>query len=107
MQSCQRASNRKGIKMVLRKCLAGLALAAGCLAVSLAGCGVLPGGTTGNALAGATLFNQSCATCHSGASLRGAASRVVNDLGTLAPAMTGIILSDQQVADVKAFLLTQ
>jgi len=90
--------------MRMRRGLAGLGFAAAAALVTGAGC-TPPG--SGNVTAGETKFNASCATCHSAASLRGTASLVTNDLGTLAPQMAGITLTDQEVADIQAFLATQ
>ena len=64
-------------------------------------------GNEASIAAGEAKFNASCDTCHSAASIRGAASRVVNDLGTLTPAMAGITLTDQEVANIRAFLAAQ
>lgn len=92
--------------MSLRTGLVGLLLGAGIAVITLSGC-TTPVTTGGDASAGQSKFAASCATCHSAASLKGASSRVVNNLGSLTPAMTGITLTDQEVADIKAFLLAQ
>jgi mono/diheme cytochrome c family protein len=91
--------------MQTRRWLAALVVAVASTVVTLTGCTPPVGG--GDATAGQTKFNASCVNCHSAASLRGTASFVTNDLGTLTPAMTGITLTDQEVADVRAYLLTQ
>ncbi len=57
----------------------------------------------GDPVAGLNLFNQRCIGCHPFAATLNA-NLVVNDLGTVNAAMTGIVLTDQEVADVKAFL---
>ncbi len=71
------------------------------------GCPTTPGGTTGDAAAGQTLFSQECSGCHTAAALAPARSRITNDLGTINAAMNGITLTDQQVADLQAYLATQ
>ena len=92
--------------MQTRRGLAVLGVAAAAVLAISSGC-TTPTGTGGNVTAGETKFNASCATCHSAGALRGAASLVTNDLGTLTPSMTGITLTDQEVTDVKAYLQTQ
>ena len=73
------------------------------------------GGLTGNAAAGQTKYTNSCGGCHAlgsfdtttaaGANdLHGKSSSVVNNLGSINAAMTGITLTDQEVADLKAFI---
>jgi hypothetical protein len=58
---------------------------------------------TGNAANGLTIFNARCIGCHPvAATLQ--PNLVVNDLGTINAAMAGITLTDQEVADLKAFL---
>ncbi len=58
----------------------------------------------GAAAAGETLFNSRCIGCH----VAGAASivedraRITNDMGTVNAAMTGVTLTDQEVADLQA-----
>ena len=58
---------------------------------------------TGDAAAGQALFNARCIGCHPNPA-DVSANAATNDLGTLSPAMSGILLSDQEVANVKAFL---
>ncbi len=64
-------------------------------------------GLVGNATAGETDFNTMCAVCHTAATLAGSADSIVTDMGTVNAAMSAITLTDQQVADLKAFLATQ
>jgi len=62
-------------------------------------------GGPGDPAAGQALYSQRCAGCHpSPAAIAGAASRITNDMGTVDPDMTGITLTNQQVADLKAYL---
>jgi len=62
-------------------------------------------GGPGDPAAGQALYSQRCAGCHpSPAAIAGAASLITNDMGTISPAMTGITLTAQQVADLKAYL---
>lgn len=91
--------------MSLRKSVAVFSIAVLAL-VSLVGC-PQPTPVQGDAAAGQTLFAQDCARCHSAASVAGGAALVTNNMGTLNAAMNGITLTDQQVANVKAFLETQ
>jgi mono/diheme cytochrome c family protein len=92
--------------MPTRKGLVGLGIAAASVMVALTGCTV-PSTSGGDATAGAAKFAATCSSCHTAASLRGVSSLVTNNMGSLAPAMAGITLTDQEVADVRAFLLTQ
>ncbi len=62
---------------------------------------------TGDAAAGETLFDDECSACHTAAGLAPSASAIVNDLGTLNAAMSGLTLTDQQIADLQAYLATQ
>jgi hypothetical protein len=66
----------------------------------------IPPGNTA-ALAGQTKFNESCASCHLAATLVGHESQIVNDLGTVNSAMNGIQLTDEEIANLIAFLATQ
>ena len=72
--------------------------------------------TTGEATAGQTVYTQRCASCHSlgsfdssgsAGNLRGRSSQVVTNLGSISFSMTGITLTSQEVADLKAFIQTQ
>jgi mono/diheme cytochrome c family protein len=86
----------------------GLAILCVAVAVGLAACGttIVPG-VTGSATAGATEFAASCVGCHAApAVLKPSIDNVVNNLGTIDPAMTGIMLTNQQVADIRAYLAT-
>lgn len=73
------------------------------------------GGLTGDATNGQELYTSRCAVCHSLGTfdtsalpntpdLLGEADEIVNDLGTIDEAMEGITLTDQEVADLKAFI---
>jgi mono/diheme cytochrome c family protein len=80
-------------------------------------CGCAPGttnltGLTGDATNGQAILNQRCASCHrtggAAAPLTAAdADNVVTNLGSISLAMAGITLTNQQVADLRAFLATQ
>lgn len=62
----------------------------------------------GDASAGQALYTQSCQMCHGGGSfLHGRGSRIVNDMGTIRSAMRGIILTDQEVLDLRAYAAMQ
>ncbi len=59
----------------------------------------------GDAAAGQALFTQTCIGCHpSPAALKPAANQITNNMGSINPAMNGITLTDQQVADLQAYL---
>ncbi len=92
--------------MSLKKPLAVISLMALVL-VSVVGCPAPTPVVTGDAAAGQTLFAAECVRCHSAASVAGGAALVTTNLGSINPAMNGITLTTQQVADVKAFLETQ
>jgi hypothetical protein len=65
---------------------------------------------TGNVANGQALFNSSCsaATCHpSAAALKPSADNIISNLGSLNSRMSGITLTAQQIADLRAFLATQ
>lgn len=66
------------------------------------------GGTvTADANAGAEKFQATCQRCHTATSIKSEASRITNNMATVSLAMSGITLTDQEVADLKAFLATQ
>jgi PKD repeat protein len=63
---------------------------------------VLP---VGSAAEGQTLFNQQCIGCHpSAVALKPNADQITNNMGSINPAMNAITLTDQQVADLQAYL---
>jgi len=84
----------------------------------LCGGGGGTGGTTGDATSGQNLYDTYCSTCHALGShdttgspdLSGHANEVVNDLTTISAAMAAVgpsgngTLTDQEVADLKAFI---
>lgn len=75
------------------------------VALSMGGCPIRPpANLAGDAAAGQTLFADKCQKCHLAASLKGNESRIVNNLGA---AMDNIMLTDQEIADLDAFLATQ
>jgi mono/diheme cytochrome c family protein len=80
--------------------------AAALIALGLGGCPTAtPTGLTGDPTVGLTLFETECIGCHpTSAGLN--PNAVTNNLGTVNPAMIGITLTDQQVADVQAYLAT-
>jgi mono/diheme cytochrome c family protein len=64
-------------------------------------------------MAGQTLYDSECDSCHRAGShdtngpfgdLAGTGSALVNDLGTIDRRMDGLILTDQEIADLAAFL---
>jgi len=67
----------------------------------------------GDIIAGRTLYNDQCDSCHSAGShdtngpfgnLARKGSDLVNDLGAIDRRMDGLILTDQEIADLAAFL---
>jgi mono/diheme cytochrome c family protein len=75
------------------------------LSLGATGCPLIPSPTpTGNAAAGQTLFENQCVQCHTFTFLQDNRSEIVTNLGSLNSATSGITLTDQQVADLKAFL---
>jgi hypothetical protein len=89
------------------------AVGVGLTALSAAVLGLVECGTTGvpgaagDATAGAALFELVCARCHAAVLLKPIANLIVPDLGALSPAMSGITLTGQEIADLRAFLATQ
>jgi hypothetical protein len=83
--------------------LLSLAVAAG-LTVS---CGIFTPVLVGDAAAGQLIFELTCQRCHAIVDLKPFSDLIVNDLGALNPRMQGIFLSNQEVADIRAFLATQ
>ena len=72
------------------------------IAVSLT---ISAAGGGGSVSAGQALYAQSCTGCHpSPSALAPAASLITTNLGSLNPAMNSITLTDQQVADLQAYL---
>lgn len=74
-----------------------------------------PSAPTGNADDGQSKYTESCASCHSlgtfdttggAGDLKSVPNRIVNVLGGLDSSMAGITLSNQQIADLKAFIAT-
>lgn len=93
--------------MSIRKWIVPLSFLAVVVGLNLAGCPTQSGATTGDATAGQAKFADTCARCHDAASVAGAASLVTTNMGTVNAAMNGVVLTDAEVADVKAFLATQ
>ncbi len=59
----------------------------------------------GSSDAGQAKFTSACAGCHTDASVPAAArDQITNDMGTVNSAMSGITLTDQEVADLKIYL---
>ncbi len=79
-------------------------------ALSVGGCPTptpLPPGVTGDPVAGQADFDQMCAACHTPASLAGRQDVITNNLATVNIGKIGMTLTNQQVADLRAFLATQ
>ena len=59
----------------------------------------------GDAATGLALWEAQCIVCHpSAVDFAPSADNITNDLGPLDPQMTGITLTDQEVADLQAYL---
>jgi mono/diheme cytochrome c family protein len=81
---------------------------AGLVTLSLAGCPTPTPTPTGDATAGAALFAARCIGCHNPAStVATARNAITNNMGTVNAAMDGVTLTDQEVADLQAYLATQ
>lgn len=64
----------------------------------------LPSDIVGDATAGQQEFSDRCANCHTKSSVAGARNQISNNLGSLGFAMSGITLTDQEIADLRAYL---
>ena len=80
------------------------------IAMLAAGC---PTNITGDVTVGQNDYTTMCAACHSLGSfdtsgtagdLAGNSDDIISNLGSIDVAMAGIVLSDQQVADLRAFV---
>jgi hypothetical protein len=93
--------------MIRRVAGIGLAVLGVTILVGLTACqtSTTPG-LVGNATAGATDFTNLCSGCHTAAALKPFAGNIISNLGTLNPAMNGITLTAQQIADIQAYLAT-
>jgi mono/diheme cytochrome c family protein len=80
-----------------------------CVVASLAlfVCGCPMQQLTGDPVAGEAKSNATCAGCHTAASLAGHENLIRRNMGLVSPAMAGITLTDQEVADLKAFIAQQ
>ena len=81
-------------------------VSAGAMFLSLGGCPAesLPTGLTGAALAGENTFIGRCQSCHAVSDMRGASLAVVNNMGNVANEMRDITLTNDEVANIKAFI---
>jgi mono/diheme cytochrome c family protein len=93
------SSRRWVVMLSLLIALAGLCLGA-------VGCPVTPP-VVGDAAAGETKFNSTCSGCHTAAAIAPDRNLIRANMGTLNSAMSGITLTNQEVADLKAYLATQ
>jgi cytochrome c553 len=87
-----------------------------CLNVAVGGSAPLncPCGGGGNAVNGEQIYDTDCSFCHAAGShdpnaefandLAGKGAFLVNDLGTISSAMNGLTLTDDDIADLAAFL---
>ena len=96
--------------MVNRKAV--LAVAAGALAAAAIGLGLggcrtteaIPVPDTASAAEGQKIFANTCSRCHTTSRLRGHAGRVRTNMGSISSAMRDVKLTDEDVANVKAFI---
>jgi mono/diheme cytochrome c family protein len=87
--------------------IAGVLLALTSVAVvwGVAACGLtFPPPLVGNAATGQTLFVSLCQQCHTAAALKQFSSLITNNLGTLDAQMADILLTNQQIADIQAYI---
>ena len=89
---------RKAAGIVL--IIAGITILIGVLS-----CGVMTTPIVGNAAAGATLFAAQCEPCHTFGTIKPVSNLITNDMGTIDPQMADIFLTNQQIADLQAYLL--
>jgi len=75
------------------------------VALGIASCGTSMFGLVGNATAGAADFASLCQQCHTFGEIKPVSNLIVNDMGTIDPAMSDIFLTNQQIADLQAFFL--
>jgi mono/diheme cytochrome c family protein len=75
------------------------------VALGVASCGTSTPPLVGNAAAGEAVFTSTCQQCHNFGELKPLSNLIVNEMVQINPAMFGILLTDQQVADLQAFLL--
>ncbi|MBI5863729.1 MAG: hypothetical protein HZB38_04330 [Planctomycetes bacterium] len=61
----------------------------------------------GDAAAGQTKFTQSCVECHAASTVKAASGRVTTDMTAICRSSFSILLTEQEVADVKAYLESQ
>jgi mono/diheme cytochrome c family protein len=93
--------------MTLRRWTVSLCVLVAFVGLTILGCATQPpSGLNGDPAAGETKVNQSCAGCHTARSLQGSEDRIGTNLGLVSPAMIGITLTDQQVADLQAYIFT-
>jgi mono/diheme cytochrome c family protein len=99
---------------MMRSKLSFVALTLAALFVALLGTSCPPqtGSVIGDAAAGQALVNARCTSCHRAGGVTHVLDAdhgedVVSNLGTLDAAMSCLILTDQEMSDVKAFLATQ
>lgn len=103
-----------------RTLVAGFSIAAaallagtGCPMPNNGGTGGMTTNTTGDATAGQATYSNRCATCHSLGSfdsqgfagdLANHSNQIVNNLSSINGAMSGITLTDTEIADLQAFI---
>jgi hypothetical protein len=91
----------------VRVAAALLGISCAAIALGLSACGTAAGsGLLGDAAVGATEFDLTCARCHAAFEIKLFSNLIVNNMGSVNPAMKGILLTDQQIADIRAFLAT-
>lgn len=75
-------------------------------ALFVIGCNTVPSDNAA-AAAGQTTFNAECAGCHVASLLAPDASRITNDMGTVNSSMSDIMLTNEEVMNLQAYLATQ
>jgi mono/diheme cytochrome c family protein len=77
------------------------------LSLGVGGCPLTPPAIVGDATAGETKFNSTCSGCHTATAIAPDRNLIRANMGTINSAMSGITLTNQEIADLKAFLATQ
>jgi hypothetical protein len=73
----------------------------------LTSCGIFAPTLVGDPAAGEAFYVLECQRCHTTVELKVFSNLIVNDLGTLDAQMEGLLLTDQEIANLQAFLPTQ
>lgn len=96
--------------MSAKQTLAAFLVVAALAAICATGCSPkekpVPADNTA-ALAGQAKFNSICIRCHRPSALASHAGRITNNMGTIASRMKDVTLTDEEIANLRAYLATQ